>query len=67
MEAYTPEQLHNDTGGGKSPELMQSIESLREELTGLEYDHLEALNRDVVEGLYHTGQSAVLQVIARRR
>ena len=67
MEAYTPEQLHNDTGGGKSPELMQSIESLKAELPGLEYEHLETLKRDVVEGLYHTGRSAVLQVIARRR
>ncbi|MEM6993431.1 MAG: class I SAM-dependent methyltransferase [Myxococcota bacterium] len=66
MEAYTPRQLDHGTGGGKSVEFMQSCESLRSELAGLTFDHLEEVEREVLEGQYHTGLSSVLQVIARK-
>jgi len=55
LEAYTPEQLKHGTGGGNSVDLMQSKESLSLELTGLAFKHLMELERDVIEGIYHTG------------
>jgi SAM-dependent methyltransferase len=64
LEAYTPEQLKHGTGGGKSVDVMQSRESLRAELAGLEFTHLVELERDVIEGIYHTGIGAVVQAIA---
>jgi SAM-dependent methyltransferase len=64
LEAYTPAQLKYDTGGGNSVDVMQSKESLSLELAGLKFKHLIELERDVVEGIYHTGIGAVVQAIA---
>ena len=64
LEAYTPAQLKYGTGGGNSVDVMQSKESLSLELAGLKFKHLIELERDVVEGIYHTGMGAVVQAIA---
>jgi SAM-dependent methyltransferase len=66
LEAYTPDQLQHDTGGGKSVDVLQTEESLRLELAGLKFIHLMELERDIREGTYHTGVGAVVQAIARR-
>jgi hypothetical protein len=66
LEAYTPEQLRHGTGGGNSADVMQSEESLRLELAGLKFRHLIELEREVIEGSYHTGLGAVVQAIASR-
>jgi len=63
LEAYTPAQIQHGTGGGKSVELMQTAASLRAELPGLDFVHLVELERDVVEGVFHTGLGAVVQAI----
>jgi SAM-dependent methyltransferase len=66
LEAYTPDQLRLGTGGGNSPDVMQTKESLRLELAGLKFTHLIELEREVVEGMYHTGIGAVVQAIAMK-
>lgn len=66
LEAYTPEQLKHGTGGGNSAELMQSKESLTLELPNLNFTHLLELEREVIEGIYHTGMAAVVQAIASK-
>ncbi len=66
LEAYTPAQLAFDTGGPKSPELLMTLASLREELAGLELLVGRELERDVIEGDGHTGRGAVVQILARR-
>jgi hypothetical protein len=66
LEAYTPDQLKYGTGGGSSVDLMMSKDSLSLELAGLKFKHLIELERDVIEGIYHTGTSAVVQVIASK-
>lgn len=66
LEAYTPRQLRYGTGGPPTEELLVSLEELREELTGLELRLARELERDVVEGTFHTGRAHVVQVIAAR-
>jgi len=66
LEAYTPDQLKHGTGGGNSVDVMQTKESLRFELAGLEFNHLTELERDVREGVYHTGIGSVVQAIATK-
>jgi SAM-dependent methyltransferase len=66
LEAYTPEQLKHGTGGGNSADVMQSKESLSLELAGLKFRHLVELEREVIEGSYHTGIGSVVQAIASR-
>jgi SAM-dependent methyltransferase len=63
LEAYTPDQLRHGTGGGTDVDVMQTATSVREELPGLEFSHLVELERDIREGIYHTGISAVVQAI----
>jgi len=64
LEAYTPEQLHYGTGGGSSAELMQNKQTLIDELPGLSFQHLLEVEREVTEGIYHTGLASVVQAIA---
>lgn len=64
LEAYTPEQIRLGTGGPPVAEMTMSLQDLRVELEGLGFRHAAELQRDVVEGKYHTGEGAVVQVIA---
>ena len=66
LEAYTPEQLNYKTGGPPVAEMMMTLEALSDELNGLEFIHAEEVVRDVVEGKYHTGPAAVVQIIATK-
>ena len=66
LEAYTPSQIGRGTGGPASAEMTMTLDSLRDELAGLEFIHTEELDRDVTEGAGHTGIGAVVQVIARK-
>lgn len=66
LEAYTPAQIPNNTGGPKDASLMPTAELLRSELNGLVFDHIAEVERDVVEGSLHTGTAHVVQVVAHR-
>jgi SAM-dependent methyltransferase len=66
LEAYTPDQLTHGTGGGSSVDSMQSAATLSLELGDLKFTHLLELERDVVEGIYHTGIGSVVQAIATK-
>jgi SAM-dependent methyltransferase len=67
LEAYSPDQIRHGTGGPSNPELLPTLDALRAELDGLEFLHAAAVEREVQEGKFHSGPSAVVQVIARRR
>jgi SAM-dependent methyltransferase len=63
LEAYRPDQLNYKTGGPPTAEFMMTLESLEDELKGLSFDYGVELDRDVVEGKFHTGKGAVVQII----
>jgi SAM-dependent methyltransferase len=67
LESYTPAQLGYKTGGPPTAELMMTLAAVRDELAGLEMVSAEEKLREVHEGRYHDGMSAVLQVVARKR
>ncbi len=67
LEAFTPRQLALGTGGPQKPELLYTLDELREDLAGLDFEIGREVERDVVEGRYHTGRAAVVQVLARCR
>jgi SAM-dependent methyltransferase len=66
LEGYTPYQLEHKTGGPSMVELMMTLAAVREELAGLDFLVAEETLREVHEGKYHHGLSAVLQVVARK-
>ena len=66
LEAYTPAQLQFKTGGPPSEDMLMSLQVLKAELQGLVFEHGAELERPVVEGRYHTGRAAVVQILARK-
>ena len=66
LEAYTPRQLVHGTGGPPVAELMMDEETLRAELAGLEFLHLQECEREIHEGAFHNGLGAVVQVVGRK-
>lgn len=66
LEAYTPDQIGRGTGGPPVPELTMTLSGLYSELTGLVIEHGAEIVRRVVEGPGHTGDGAVVQVLAYR-
>lgn len=66
LEAYTPKQIQYGTGGPPTEELMMSHDSIAKEFKGLHFEHLKELEREVVEGSYHSGLASVVQAIGRK-
>lgn len=66
LEAYTPAQLEFGTGGPSVAEMMMTAQQLREELAGLTFELLQETEREVIEGLYHTGRASVVQLLGKK-
>jgi SAM-dependent methyltransferase len=66
LESYTPRQLAFGTGGPRDADRLLTLEGLRTELAGLDFEIGREIERDVTEGKYHGGRAAVVQVMARR-
>lgn len=64
LEGYTPDQLQHGTGGPPSVDMLYHPQMLRDDFSGLTVQHLLALEREVIEGIGHTGLGAVVQLIA---
>ncbi|MDZ7316499.1 MAG: class I SAM-dependent methyltransferase [candidate division KSB1 bacterium] len=64
LEAFTPDQLRYGTGGPKTLDLLYTLADLRIDLSGLDL----CIGRETVcrrvEGIGHTGDAAVVQVLA---
>lgn len=65
LEAYTPKQIEFGTGGPKI-DMTMSLEVLRQELSPLRFEISQEIEREVQEGKYHNGHSAVVQILAVR-
>jgi SAM-dependent methyltransferase len=67
LEAYSPRQLPLGTGGPRDAAMLMTLESLREELAGLDLVIARDVDREVHEGACHGGPSATVQVVAVHR
>ena len=67
LEAYTPAQLQFKTGGPTSLDFLPTLSNLKADLRGLEFERAQELERMVQEGQFHTGQAAVVQILARKQ
>lgn len=66
LEAYTPAQLEYGTGGPPVLAMLVTLDDLRADFAGLEFEHAVEIVRPVHEGRFHTGEAAVVQVFARK-
>ncbi len=67
LEAYTEHQIEMSGVGGPPPsqkKLFMSLDKLIIELEGLEFIIGSEVERNISEGKYHQGESAVVQVVA---
>ena len=67
LESYTPRHIEMDGIGGPPPssmEMFMSLDALKTELEGLDFVIATETERNVSEGKYHQGQSAVVQLVA---
>ncbi len=66
LEGFSPRQLGHATGGPKSLELLMELAMIRQELPGLRLEIAREIERPVVEGTYHRGTAAVIQIFAEK-
>lgn len=67
LESYTPRQLAFGTGGPRDVDMLIDVDTLSRELPGLHFDLLQEVEREIVEGTFHTGMAAVVQAVAHKR
>ncbi|MFP5385118.1 MAG: class I SAM-dependent methyltransferase [Bacteriovoracia bacterium] len=66
MEAYCPEQLLLKTGGPKEEDMFMTLDIINEELSDLKPQIKRTCIREINEGLFHNGLSAVVQFIGSK-
>jgi len=66
LEAYHPRQLNYKTGGPPTTDLLMTVDALKSELSGLKFEVLHDIDREIHEGVGHNGKSAVVQALARK-
>jgi cyclopropane fatty-acyl-phospholipid synthase-like methyltransferase len=69
LEAYTERHLEMPGVGGPPAAqkgLFMSLGELEKELAGLQFEVAREVNRHLSEGQYHQGESAVVQLVARK-
>ncbi len=66
LEAYAPGQIALGTGGPKDPDMLADLDQLKQELLALEWYESRAIQREVHEGGFHGGMSAVVQMVGRK-
>ncbi len=67
LHGYHPEQINYGTGGPPCAENMYTEEMLATAFADMEILRLEGYVRDVDEGRGHSGRSALIDLIARKR
>lgn len=67
LEAYTPSQISRNTGGPKDPDLLMARLDLEAEFPNCEVILSHEIEREVQEGLFHTGLASVVQFIAKKK
>lgn len=66
LEGYTPAQIGRGTGGPGDAAMMFSLPMLEAAFDGYEVLVGQERVRDIQEGLFHTGEGAVVQWLARK-
>ena len=66
LEAYAKSQLSRNTGGPKDPDMLMDLTELQQQFPNCEPLLAQEIEREVIEGTFHTGLACVVQFIARR-
>ncbi len=67
LHGYTPKQIEFGTGGPKTVENLYTLEQLRLDFQDMEILTLRAYEAEVDEGKGHSGMSALIDLVAKKR
>lgn len=67
LEAYSKEQIGHNTGGPKDVDMLMSVADLEDAFPNCEVILLRQIEREVVEGTFHTGMASVVQFVGRKK
>jgi cyclopropane fatty-acyl-phospholipid synthase-like methyltransferase len=67
LQGYTPRQLEYKTGGPSQAENLYTEPMLRKEFSDMEIVHLSEHDAVISEGEGHSGMSALIDLVARKR
>ncbi len=66
LEAFSRNQLGKKSGGPQKAEMLFSLEELKGDFAGLTIDHLEEVEVNLNEGLFHQGKACIVRISARK-
>lgn len=66
LEAFSKEQIHNNSGGPRNEVMLYTLEELREDFRYLKIDEITQLDVELDEGKYHRGKANVIRLLARK-
>lgn len=66
LEGFSKDQLAFTSGGPRAPEMLLSLETVQEELRGLELVISRQVERELSEGPLHSGRCSVVQILATK-
>jgi len=67
LEAYAKAQISRNTGGPKDLDLLVDLADLQQQFPNCERLLAQEIEREVIEGKFHTGLACVVQFIARKK
>ena len=67
LEAYSKSQLSRNTGGPKDPDMLMTAVDIQKEFPNCEVLLCHEIEREVVEGEFHTGMACVVQFIGKKK
>ncbi|MEM7798034.1 MAG: class I SAM-dependent methyltransferase [Chloroflexota bacterium] len=67
LEAYSEDQLSGNTGGPKNLDSLMTKGKVENEFPDLDVIVLRKIEREVIEGRYHTGLASVVQYIGQKK
>jgi len=62
LESYSTNRLKYETGGPKNIDLLLDFNEVRHELDGLDFKIDREIEREIIEGDFHTGLGSVIQI-----
>ena len=67
LEAYAKSQISRNMGGPKDPDMLMDLAELKQQFPNCEPILAQEIEREVIEGEFHTGLACVVQFIARKK
>lgn len=67
MECFHPDQIHRTSGGPKNPDLLASIEEIKESFKTLHIIELTSAEVNLDEGELHKGKALVIRLFAQKK